>query len=54
MNYYAAHFKEVLELVGAFEAALPREIGHHFSAKMDFWKQQYRNLDGTSARIVAS
>jgi hypothetical protein len=54
MNYYAAHFKEVLELVGAFEAALPGEIGHHFSAKMDFWKQQYRNLDGTSARIVAS
>jgi hypothetical protein len=41
MNYYAARFNEILELIREFEAALPREIGHHFTGKMNHWKTQY-------------
>jgi hypothetical protein len=41
MNYYAARFREALDLIQRFEAALPGEVGRHFTAKMNFWARQY-------------
>lgn len=42
LNYYTVHFAEVLELIQRFEAALPGEIGQHFSKSVAFWKSQYQ------------
>jgi hypothetical protein len=43
LNDYAARFKEIVDLIQRFEAALPGEVGLYFAAKMKFWDQQYRH-----------
>jgi hypothetical protein len=42
MNYYAARFSEVSELIDKFQAALSGEVGMFFTKKMNFWQDNYR------------